>query len=254
MVSVRTDIAEQAGIADAGTGPSSTGEPSSCVLLFVRYPEMGYVKTRLSTHLDDETIVKLYDCFVRDLLTTLDQIGSPVIICYHPPERIAPMKEWLGSDRHYMPQHGEDLGERMYNAFTEAFSMGFQRVLLVGSDIPDLPLQIIERSLTQLEAVDMVLGPSQDGGYYLIGFRKDQFHPDVFRDIPWGTNAVLPLTRKLIAAARMDCHELPEWNDIDTFEDVLDLMERNRGSNFTHSMSYRFLKDHMEDWTSKMIR
>ncbi len=112
------------------------------------------------------------------------------------------------------------LGERMKNGFLEAFNMGAKRVVLIGSDIPDLSLELTEEAFTSLEENDVVLGPSYDGGYYLIGFTHHTFSPHVFEGIPWSTETVFEKTLRILNQAGQRIHILKHLRDIDTVEDL----------------------------------
>lgn len=122
-----------------------------------------------------------------------------------------------------MPQRGENLGERMENCFTEAFTMNFKRVVLVGSDIPSLPLDFIEEAFVSLKENDVVIGPSLDGGYYLIGFKDKTFSSQVFKGIPWSTEKVFEQTMKILEREGLTVHSLKPLRDIDTIEDLRNL-------------------------------
>jgi rSAM/selenodomain-associated transferase 1 len=126
----------------------------------------------------------------------------------------------MGRDYLYMPQQGVDLGERMKNGFTEAFDSGFKRVLLIGSDIPGLPLEFIEEAFASLKEKDAVIGPSLDGGYYLIGFRDEKFSPQVFKGILWSTERVFEETMKILEREGLTIHTLKPLRDIDTIDDL----------------------------------
>jgi rSAM/selenodomain-associated transferase 1 len=199
------------------------------VLLFARYPEKGRVKTRLETHLSQEDILGLYQRFVTDILATLRKSNYPFTICFLPSDRAAEMKAWLGPASVYAPQTGADLGERMGNAFVQAFAAETSPVdqaILIGSDVPDLSPQIIHQAFDSLFHKDMTLGPAVDGGYYLIGFNRHTFFREVFHGIPWGTGQVFQETMNNIRHVGLKVHLLPEWQDIDTFEDLASFYRR----------------------------
>jgi hypothetical protein len=130
------------------------------------------------------------------------------------------LRKWLGEDYLYTPQQGEDLAERMKNGFMEAYTMGFKRVVLIGSDIPDLPLEFIEEAFTSLKEKDAVIGPSLDGGYYLIGFKDKTFSSQVFKGIPWSTERVFEQTTKILEREGLTVHFLKPLRDIDKVEDL----------------------------------
>ena len=211
------------------------------IILFVKVPARSQVKTRLAAALGEEAALELYQRFVQDILDTLEQTGIPVMICYYPPDNRNAVAGWLGPEQKYLPQEGRDVGERMENAFRQAFNRGFSRVVLIGSDIPDLPAPLIKEALAALHMHDAVIGPARDGGYYLIGFRNDTFFPGVFSGIAWSTGTVFRSTMQAFGKAGQRVHELPLWQDVDTIEDLKDLAARSRRSAFSSSRTMSFL-------------
>jgi rSAM/selenodomain-associated transferase 1 len=191
-----------------------------CLLFFIKNPEKGSVKTRLASAMGDEKAVKLYKRFLLEMLFTLNRGTFLFYLCFYPEHSLKDLKHWLGDHYLYTPQNGENLGERMKNGFAEAFAMSFKRVVLIGSDIPDLPLEFIEEAFTSLKEKDAVIGPSLDGGYYLIGFRDKRFSPQVFEGIPWGQETVFEKTMKLLEREGKTVHTLQPWRDIDTIKDL----------------------------------
>ena len=191
------------------------------VVVFVRAPAVGRVKTRLAKHLDPRTVMELYQAFVADVLAMLAAGGYPVVICYHPKEATAQMIAWLGETHRYLPQEGADLGARMANAFKAVFAQGCRRALLIGTDFPDLPSTIIRQGFEGLMREGAVLGPTYDGGYYLIGFAREHFAPDVFNAVPWGTQQVFEDTLARFKRLGRRPAILPRWRDIDEYKDLL---------------------------------
>jgi len=214
---------------------------SSPILLFVKAPIKGQVKSRLAAGLGDEAALELYKTFVSDILDTIEKTANPSTIFFHPPEARDAVANWLGPERDYLPQEGHDLGLRMANAFATIFSMGSSRAVLIGSDIPDLPESILREAFRSLDDHDAVLGPARDGGYYLIGFRRDTFVPDVFRGIEWSTDRVFAETRLKLEQAKRSIHLLPEWRDVDTPEDLRELKDRNKWTPFAKSRTMKYL-------------
>ncbi len=212
----------------------------NCLLLFAKYPEKGQVKTRLSAELDEDITVELYRNFVLDLLSMLKELRIQFQICFSPADSQEKFEKWLGTQYSYVPQQGDDLGQRMKNAFTHAFDQGFQRVVIIGSDSPDLPGSLINEAFLYLETHDAVIGPSTDGGYYLIGFNKAAFLPEVFEGIEWSTDTVLRKTLHILEKARLKFHQLPVWRDVDTLNDLRDLVQgsHNKGFSSSRTMSY----------------
>jgi uncharacterized protein len=211
------------------------------IILFVKAPVRGQVKSRLAAVLGDDTTRELYRNFCLDILDTLEQTGLPVRICYYPPDSGNAVAGWMGPGHEYLPQEGRDVGERMENAFRQAFSRGFSRAVLIGSDIPDLPAPFFSDAMAALLSYDAVIGPARDGGYYLIGFRNDTFLPGVFSGIPWSTGTVFRSTMHAFGQAGQRVHALPLWQDVDTMEDLKDLEVRNRRSPFRSSRTMSFL-------------
>jgi rSAM/selenodomain-associated transferase 1 len=205
------------------------------VLFFVKFPEVGRVKTRLSKDLGPETASQLYRCFVLDMLDTLDIVGADCVLCFTPDEKRRDFEKWLGTVYRFLPQSGLTLGARMENAFTEAFDMGYPAAVLLGSDLPDLPIAIIKTALDDCRSYDSVIGPAKDGGYYLIGFRRDTFVRAVFEGMPWGSPSVLERTLRVLKAHKSRIRVLPEWQDVDTLADLRALMDRSGTTRFCHS-------------------
>lgn len=219
-----------------------SSEDKRCILLFVKSPIEGQVKTRLAARLGHETARRLYESFVLDTLEIVNALDIHVRICFLPADAENEFKQWLGTEYEYFPQAGRDLGQRMRNAFSEAFDDGLNEVVVIGSDIPDLPAEYLEQAFTALGDSDVVLGPSSDGGYYLIGFSRDSFIPEAFDNISWSTADVLEQTKEILNRQVRRTHMLPQWNDIDTAEDLQLLIERNKDTAFTGSETFLCLR------------
>jgi len=194
-----------------------------CLLFFIRYPEKGRVKTRLAASMGDERALKLYRNFILNILSTLNNGTFLFYICFYPGDSLENLKKWLGEEYLYMAQYGGALDERMENCFMEAFAMNFKRVVLIGSDIPGLSLAFIEEAFASLKEKDAVIGPSWDGGYYLIGFKDKTFSSQVFKGIPWSTERVFEQTTKILEREGLTVHFLKPLRDIDTIEDLRNL-------------------------------
>jgi len=213
----------------------------SCVLFFVKYPEKGEVKTRLSAYLDETVTVELYRNFVLDLLSKLQKLGIQFWICFYPQNRQEKFIKWLGTRYFFIPQEGEDLGQRMKNSFLQAFAAGFRRVIIIGSDIPDLPCPLINEAFCIIETHDAVIGPTLDGGYYLLGFNKNSFLPEVFDGIKWSNNKVYENTLNFLKKAKHKIHILPKWQDVDTVDDLKELFKKNKDTEFKKSKTICYL-------------
>jgi len=213
-----------------------------CLIVFVKYPQPGQVKSRLANDFDSDFAAVLYKAFVFDILECAMKGNWQLRIFFYPPEKETGIKKMFGHDQEYRPQRGADLGARMKNAFEDCFSEGFKSVVLIGSDIPDLPLRIIEDAFAALDyPKDAVIGPAADGGYYLIGFRDDKFLPAVFEGLTWGTVSVFPETLKILQTRGYLTAIMPKWQDVDTRDDLMNLMERNNSTAFAHSQTMKYL-------------
>jgi len=192
-----------------------------CILFYVKYPEPGEVKTRLADDCSPELAAEFYTVLVEEKLAELSKgCEADILICYAPEKARRQMTEWLGKDYRYIAQKGSDLGRRMENGFREAFFMGYDRVVLVGSDIPGLTPEIINEGLTQLIPETASLGPADDGGYYLIGFPRSGIVPTIFQNMDWSTDTVFQTTLTRLEDNGATCHILPSLEDIDTYEDL----------------------------------
>jgi rSAM/selenodomain-associated transferase 1 len=196
------------------------------IQLFMKAPRAGRVKTRLAAGVGDALALELYMAFVEDMLATCRSTAYPLKLMVDDSKGLEAVKSWLGNDLVYGLQEGDDLGERMANAFRAVFDEGCGQALLIGSDIPDLPEEAIREGFRALESRDAVIGPSRDGGYYLIGFRSEGFRSAVFEGVEWSSPSVFSQTRRLLAESGLSCKILPVWDDVDTFENLQRLFSR----------------------------
>jgi len=129
------------------------------------------------------------------------------------------MSRWLGTNLVYRRQEGRDLGEKMFNSFQQAFAEGSLKVILIGADIPDLTVTILEASLDLLDENDVVLGPANDGGYYLLGLREPT--PSIFQNISWGSSRVLAETSQRAYGLGLKLGFVKTLDDVDSPQDIL---------------------------------
>ncbi|MBI1923688.1 glycosyltransferase [Candidatus Poribacteria bacterium] len=163
-----------------------------------------------------------------------DSIGEPhlpteshssvhLVIAYTPPNSRSALQALIGQKAIYIPQVGADLGERLISAAQWACGQNYAKFLFVGSDSPTLPIQYVERALDLLDSRDVVIGPSMDGGYYLIGFSAGGAAlaiPAIFEDITWSTDLVFRQTLEKVQSVNARLGLLPPWYDVDTFADL----------------------------------
>ena len=197
-----------------------------CILFFAKYPQVGQVKTRLADEVGDEHAAELYKRFVLDMLSMLNSLDTDIIIAVEPAEACGVFPEWTGGQYRYIGQVGRNIGEKMKNAMEAAFEQGYDRAVLIGSDLPDLPGDFLRYALDALDRYDAVMGPAHDGGYYLVGFGQKSFLPEVFRGMTWGSEEVFTRTMTVLDQAGLKTHVLPEWYDIDTAADLQNLAIR----------------------------
>ncbi|MDP3428200.1 MAG: TIGR04282 family arsenosugar biosynthesis glycosyltransferase [Humidesulfovibrio sp.] len=194
------------------------------IIVFLKFPEPGAVKTRLAAELGagsgEEAAARLARHFAEATLAAAASLGLPVTVSFSPARRGPEFSAWLGSGYDYTPQKGANLGERMRHAFEDAFARGAERAVLVGTDAPDRPVEFLSEALARLDDHDVVLGPALDGGYHLIALRRYSFTPEVFGSeqsggIDWSTPRVLAQTLTALRAAGRTAFILPPWRDID---------------------------------------
>jgi rSAM/selenodomain-associated transferase 1 len=213
-----------------------------CVILFVKFPEKGQVKSRLAQLMDEDLVLRLYENMVLDTIDLLTRGRFPFRICFTPPDARDRILEWLGQGYRAFPQTGDDLGDRMENAFERVFSEGVEDALLIGSDIPGLTAEVMDEAFTALLENEAVIGPAGDGGYYLIGFKKGPFEPVIFHDMVWSTKTVFRETMDKLHDTSLKVHVLPELTDVDTVEDLKTLMSQVKGPASETSRTRSFLK------------
>jgi len=193
------------------------------LVIFAKEPRAGECKRRLAQAIGSGAAKELYAAFLEDTLKRLEKIKHPAkIIAFTPDSAEDFFKSFEGAFS-ILPQGGGDLGERMRRAFIWARENGFKRTVIVGSDVPDVPLDYIRGAFRNLSGCDIVLGPAADGGYYLIGM-KEPF--DIFSGIAWGTNRVRAETLARAARLGLGARDLPVWSDVDNISSLRDLAAR----------------------------
>ena len=196
----------------------------TCIIVFAKNPVPNQVKTRLVPTLSPEQAATVYTAFLTDGCDALVKLPDvDRIIAYTPAGAQSDLQVLIGNDAIYIPQIGADLGERLAAATQWATEQGYTKILLVGSDSPTLPISYISKAFTLLDSRDIVVGPSTDGGYYLIGFSATNIAmtvPFVFEEIAWSTADVFQQTVASIHSLKVTFGLLPPWYDIDTAEDL----------------------------------
>lgn len=200
---------------------SSTGvlqPPLEYFGVFAKYWEPGRVKTRLAATVGDQSASVVYCQFLRFLVRRFDQCGDIRIVCFTPEDRSEPFAELGGNHWKAVPQATGNLGQRMAAYFDSCFDQGAKRVVLIGSDSPTLPLEHVESAFQVLSSADVVLGPTDDGGYYLVGMSRNV--NEIFSDIDWSTPRVWEQTVARLAELGLSYEVLPGWYDVDDESDL----------------------------------
>jgi rSAM/selenodomain-associated transferase 1 len=210
------------------------------IIIFMRAPEIGKVKTRLSENASPGTALDLYKCFAMDVLHTAQETKIEITIFFHPPESESLISQWIGGQYDFYPQKGKDLGLRMADAFARTFSAGYHRAILIGTDCPEMSSDILKEAFEGIQNTGCVIGPSKDGGYYLIGFSTDAFTDHPFHEMVWGTEKVCQQTLERCSQKNINPHILPELNDIDTWDD-LRLFRKHQKKSKHNTKTIRYL-------------
>ena len=187
---------------------------NNLIIVFVRSPEIGKVKTRLARSIGDQSALNVYKTLLKHTAAVLRDLSFDKVVYFS--EKIDNNDFWENSLFEKKLQKGADLGERMHHAFDTAFNKGYKKVLIIGSDLFDLTSSLITSAFEALETYDISIGPSLDGGYYLLGMKKLQ--PEVFKNKKWGTDSVLENTLQDLKKQKIKL--LKALNDIDTLEDL----------------------------------
>ena len=188
----------------------------------MKTPRLGTVKTRMQPQLTPEQSLQLYRAMGRDLVAQhLQQGAYRMFISYWPADGLEEMKAWLGKDGEYLLQTQGDLGKKMGDTFQERLSSGSEKVCIIGSDLPTIDTHLIERAFELLDSSDVVLGPTDDGGYYLIAMKAP--NRIIFKDVAWSSEAVFDKTLENAAEGGLRIELLEQLSDIDSYTEVKDL-------------------------------
>ncbi len=193
--------------------------------VFVKQPLPGQVKTRLCPPLSGLEAAELYRVSLEETVQRL-AAGSITPILFFAGEVDYFRRSFPGLI--LCPQGEGELGARMERALQCMLQAGCRSAVLIGSDSPDLPLALLEEAFTALETVEAVVAPAGDGGYVLIG--ESRHHPELFREIPWSSDQVFPLTRQRALQAGIALRELPGWADMDDLPSLRALLQRSPDS------------------------
>jgi rSAM/selenodomain-associated transferase 1 len=193
------------------------------LIIFVKAPEPGSVKTRLTPEISANDAARLYKAMAEDIVEAhADASSRDTAVFFTPPEARDAIAAWLGESHTLVEQEGEDLGARELGALEYAFRSGYEKAVIIGTDCVLLSEIDIDAAFEALDDVPLVLGPSEDGGYYLVGTSEP--HPAVFEGIDWGTELVLDQTLERADESQVEYRLLEPKCDVDTWADVTRLI------------------------------
>jgi rSAM/selenodomain-associated transferase 1 len=212
------------------------------VIVFVKFPQKGKVKTRLAKDMGTNFATEFYRICAEHILSEIEKLQkenfTSHIYCYSDSE-VEMVSGWVGKEFIVKPQISGDLGERMTMSFNEVFNEGFSKALIIGTDIPDINSDTINDAASKLDENDFVIGPSPDGGYYLLGMNKPI--TEIFHDLNWSTSFVLQNTLDKIKSLELKVDLLNELVDVDTKNDLSNWMKT---CNDLNNPVYKYVSDY----------
>lgn len=192
------------------------------IIVFTRYPVLGKVKTRLASETSREFAFSFYKTCAEHTFNELNYLNyreCDIFIFGSEEKDLHQIKAWTDNSFIYCSQEGDNLGEKMFNAFKKIFDKNYKKVIIVGTDAPDITSDLIQNGFNVLNENDCVIGPANDGGYYLLGFNGRVLN--LFSSINWSTNSVLDQTIKKIKKLGIKYFLLDELIDVDTRDDLI---------------------------------
>ena len=187
------------------------------IMIFIRNPEIGRVKTRLAKTIGDDKALHIYNLLLDHTNKVTKIVNADKVVFYS--DYINDHDQWKKDGFKQLIQTGNELGEKMSNAFLKAFNMGYKKILIIGSDCLDLNENILTDAFIILNEKEIVLGPTIDGGYYLLGMKT--FYPLLFQNKKWSTENVFLDTLLDVSNLRVSYELLPTLSDIDEEKDLL---------------------------------
>ena len=198
---------------------------NDALIIFTRVPLPGQTKTRLMPFLNGEECAGLHACFIRDAYEKAKQADADVFVYFTPEEEKAVLLQVLQmtEDKNFFAQNGEDLGARMKNAIGDVLQLGYEKVLLIGTDIPQIHVETFTKAFDDLEKNEIVIHPTFDGGYYLIGMKKE--YDSIWKVKRYGTNTVIDDTLQHMKEESLTVAVGQRYYDIDDKYDLKGLYE-----------------------------
>lgn len=217
-----------------------TKRNKNALIVFTREPAAGLTKTRMMPYYESGQCAELHLSFLKDIYKELRSVDADIIVAYTGGEPLK-IRSVFGEKRTYIEQRGEDLGHKMFFALEDVFGMGCEKAVLIGTDIPELRSESLNAAFAKLEGDDIVLGPTADGGYYLIGMKE--LHSEAFDVKRYGESNVLEDTVKSISNAGLTIAYADTYHDMDDREDLAGYLRRMRHDRrLRTSATGRFIK------------
>lgn len=227
-------------------GRVKRGSINESLITFVKYPEAGKVKTRLAKSIGNEKAANIYKTLAEhtfDEVRKLNKVNRFLLFADENNRR--KISNWVGIGFNFYSQSNGDLGNKMKDAFSKVFTRGANKTIIIGSDLPGISKRLISKAFKELDKNDIIIGPSLDGGYYLLGMNK--FYPELFDGISWSTEFVLEQTIVIAISLNLKIAQLKKLNDIDTIDDLNEWQREyslNSENNEIHSLTSNLTLKH----------
>lgn len=225
-------------------------EMKEAIIIFTRVPIPGQTKTRLEGFLTKNQCAEIHTSFLKDIKNTCEKTGKDIFIFYTPEDANNILISILGNKYEYKKQHGNDLGEKMYNAIDYVLSKKYKSCILIGTDIPYIKVEDIDKSFEILKNKDIVLGPTIDKGYYLVGMKKAT--KSIFENIEYGHGNVLDNTIESVKNSNLTYGLTNKNIDIDEREDIIYFYNEIKGKNiskdkYTSKFIVNIIEEHKKE-------
>lgn len=210
------------------------------LIIFTREPAAGKTKTRMMPYYESGQCADLHLNFLKDIYREVRKTDADIIVSYTGGEP-RKTRAVFGDDKEYIEQRGDDLGHRMYHALEDSFALGYKKLILIGTDIPELRAESLSNAFDKLDADDIVIGPTADGGYYLIGMKN--LHGEAFDVRRYGGSSVLTDTVRSIEKAGFSIAYADTYHDMDDRDDLAGYLRRMRTDRrLRNSATGKFIK------------
>ena len=225
------------------------------LILFANIPAEEKTKNRMMPFLSVEECTSLYNSFLKDVYGKAGAAGADVYVFFTPRDRKSEFRTILGEEAVLLPQHGEGLGQKMKNAIGAILRMGYGKVVLMGTDIPHIHTETIKNAFDNLDQKDIVIHPALDGGYYLIGMKRE--YDSIWNIRRYGTNTVMYDTLQHMKEENLSTSVGQMYYDIDSDADLKQLwndIQRGAVCNCPETMAFLETLRHKQEARSKENR